>query len=173
MKNTLKQLKEVIVRDQKAYFRKVIKISKKIRTLKDKKNKNPIEILHLFLLTIKRNKLSPKRNIWLMGKLGEDIKIWHQNVVINPYAEIGDCVVFHGNNCIGNNGKNIKACPKIGNNIEIGYGAIIIGDVVIADNVIIGAGSVVTKSVLEKGAIVAGVPAKIIKHSRQIDEDEK
>lgn len=160
MKNTLEQIKEVIVRDQKAYFRKVIKISKKIKTLKDKKNKNPIEMLHLFLLTIRRNKLSPKRNIWLMGKLGEGIKIWHQNVVINPYAEIGNCVVFHGNNCIGNNGKDENACPKIGNNVEFGYGACAYGNIMIADNTIVGAGAIVISDVVEPGSVVVGVPAR-------------
>ena len=70
---------------------------------------------------------------------------------------------MHGNNCIGNNGKEVKACLTIGNNVDIGYGATIIGDIKIADNIIIGANSLVNKSFLESGVVIAGCPAKVIK----------
>ena len=50
----------------------------------------------------------------------------------------------------------------IGNNVQIGAGAIILSGIEIGDNVIIGAGSVVTKNI-ESNRIVAGNPAKIIK----------
>ena len=66
--------------------------------------------------------------------------------------------MFHGNNCIGNNGKT-EDCPVIGDNVDIGFGAIIIGNVKIADNVKIGANAVVTKSCLEEGATLVGIPA--------------
>jgi maltose O-acetyltransferase len=50
----------------------------------------------------------------------------------------------------------------IGNNVWIGGNAIILPGVKVYDNVVIAAGAVVTKNV-KKDAIVAGVPAKIIK----------
>ena len=75
---------------------------------------------------------------------------------------MGDNVKLHGSNCIGNNGFIDKA-PKIGNNVDIGFGAILIGDIEIADDIIIGANALVNKSFLEKGVTIAGVPAKIIK----------
>lgn len=50
----------------------------------------------------------------------------------------------------------------IGNNVWIGAHATILPGVTIGDNAIIGAGAVVTKDV-PKNAVVAGVPAKIIK----------
>lgn len=56
-------------------------------------------------------------------------------------------------------------CEKpihIGNNVWIGYGAIIMSGVSVADGAIISAGAVVTKNV-EENAIVGGVPAKLIK----------
>lgn len=51
----------------------------------------------------------------------------------------------------------------IGNDVNIGAGAIILNGVVIGDGVIIGAGAVVTKNI-PPYAIVAGVPARIIRY---------
>ena len=53
--------------------------------------------------------------------------------------------------------------PIIGKNVDIGFGAVIIGDVKIADNCVIGANAVVTKSFLEQGTVICGVPAREIK----------
>lgn len=93
---------------------------------------------------------------------GKGTRICHQNVVINGF--VGENCTFHGNNVIGNKKTGQKhAVPKIGNNVDIGTGAIIIGDIVIADNCVIGAGAVVTKSFTTPGAVIAGVPAKEIK----------
>lgn len=50
---------------------------------------------------------------------------------------------------------------KIGNNVFVGAGSIILPNVVIGDNVVIGAGSIVSRS-LEANAVYAGVPAKMI-----------
>ncbi len=65
-------------------------------------------------------------------------------------------------NCIGNDGISDE-CPIIGDNVEIGVGAKIIGNIKITNNVIIGAGAVVVNDILEENSVVAGVPAKIIK----------
>lgn len=51
--------------------------------------------------------------------------------------------------------------PKIGDNVFIGPGAVLVGPIIIEDDVIIGANAVVTKSV-PSGAVVGGIPAKII-----------
>ena len=94
---------------------------------------------------------------------GPGLRIWHYgNVVVNAYARVGRNCSLHGDNCIGNNGFG-GASPRIGDNVDIGVGAKIIGDITIANNVIIGAGAVVNRSILEENVVVAGVPAKIIK----------
>ncbi len=91
------------------------------------------------------------------------LHIWHHGaLVINGDARIGENCTFHGQCCIGNDGRS-DAAPVIGNNVDIGAGAMIIGDITIADHVTIGAGAVVTKSCHEKGATLVGVPAKILK----------
>lgn len=94
-------------------------------------------------------------------------------VVIAGDAKIGkNCIIYHnvtiGKKTIGENlqeeGKNFKA-PVIGNNVFIGAGAIILGDVHIGDNCKIGAGSVVTHDVPDN-SIVVSQPVKIIPSSR-------
>ncbi|WP_429967243.1 serine acetyltransferase [Enterococcus sp. AZ173] len=57
--------------------------------------------------------------------------------------------------------------PIIGNNVYIGPGAKLYGDIYIADNIKIGANSVVTHSFKETGITIAGVPAKKIKEKTQ------
>lgn len=94
---------------------------------------------------------------------GKGLSIWHAgSIVVNPDARIGENCTLHGANCIGNNGKG-KGVPRIGDHVDIGYGAVIIGNIEIADHVTIGANAVVNKSVTEPGCTVAGVPAKVIR----------
>lgn len=49
----------------------------------------------------------------------------------------------------------IDDAPIIGNNVEVGFGAVIIGKVKIADGIKIGANSVVTNSFLEPNITIA------------------
>jgi serine O-acetyltransferase len=81
-------------------------------------------------------------------------------VIVHESARVGEnCTVRH---CvtigqgIGIPGK----APQIGNNVFIGPGAVIIGDITIADDIAIGANSVVNQSFLENGITIAGVPAR-------------
>lgn len=52
----------------------------------------------------------------------------------------------------------------IGSNVWIGGSAVILPGVTIGDNVVVGAGSVVTKGTYPPNVVIAGNPAKIIKH---------
>ena len=97
------------------------------------------------------------------GCLGEGVKIYHKgDIIINYRSVIGKGCRLHGDNCIGNNGKDL-ACPVLGQNVDVGIGAKIIGGVTLADDIIVGANAVVTKSFLEPGITIAGVPARKIK----------
>lgn len=131
--------------------------------------KNPILSkifsLKIKFIDIKKNKLSLAVGVEITPFCcGKNTKICHPNVIINGC--IGNNCIFHGNNVIGNKKTGMsKAIPKIGNNVDIGIGAMVIGDVIIADNCIIGAGAVVTKSFTTPGTVIAGIPAKEIKGS--------
>ena len=98
------------------------------------------------------------------GCFGEGLKLEHfGSVIVNPKARIGKNCIIHGNCCIGSNGGYPDFSPIIGDNVDIGQGAQILGGIRIADNVRIGAGAVVVKDVLEPGVTVDGVPGKVLK----------
>ena len=78
--------------------------------------------------------------------------------MINPNVRAGENCVLRGANCVGNNGTT-DGNPVLGDNVELGYGAVIIGDITIAGNTIIGANAVVNRSIEESGTYV-GVPAR-------------
>ena len=97
------------------------------------------------------------------GCFGEDLLLEHfGSVIVNPKARIGKGCIIHGNCCIGSNGGYPDDSPVIGDNVDIGQNAQILGGIRIADNVRIGAGAVVVKDVLTPGVTVVGIPAKIV-----------
>ncbi len=89
----------------------------------------------------------------------EGLLLYHGNVVVNSLTRVGKNCRIHGNNCIGNNGKNNKT-PILGDNIDIGFGAGIYGDVKLAEGIKIGANAVVLKSWEEPNVTLVGIPAK-------------
>lgn len=97
------------------------------------------------------------------GNFGLGLKIYHYgSIIVHPKAKIGKNCTLHGNCCIGSKGIYPDDYPVIGNNVDIGQGAQVLGDITIADGVRIGAGAIVTKSVLEPNVTVVGVPARIV-----------
>lgn len=167
-KNFTVNLYHIITNHQLLYYMKNIILARKVRYYRE--NKKILNILKLLYYERKYNILSQKSNINIRGKFGKNLKVRHENIIINKYAELGDNVILHGNNCIGNRNNGTKDCPKIGNNVDIGYGASIIGGVTIADDIIIGANSLVNKNFLEKGIIIAGIPAKKIGEREKLNE---
>ncbi len=94
--------------------------------------------------------------------IGKGLFIDHgMGVVIGETTIIGDDVkMFHGVTLGGTGKDKGKRHPTIGNNVEIGAGAKVLGDIKIGDNVKIGANAVVLKDV-PKNHIAVGVPARI------------
>ena len=111
---------------------------------------------------------------WLLGidipcktVIGRRLIIYHGHaLVINEAAVIGDdCILRH---CvtIGNKltADGESGAPQIGDGVEFGAGAMVIGPIKIGDGARIGALSVVTRSVAA-GITVAGNPARPVASS--------
>ena len=110
----------------------------------------------------KKNKLGLRLGIEISpNSFGKGLQIYHGNIVINNNVKAGENCKLHGFNCIGNNGKTSDA-PILGDNIDLGVGAVIIGNVSIANNVTIGANAVVNRSISDENSTYVGIPAKKI-----------
>ena len=99
------------------------------------------------------------------ASIGKNLFIDHgTGVVIGETAIIGDNVtMFHGVTLGGTgNEKDKKRHPTIGNNVFIGSGAKILGNITIGNNVKIGANAVVLKDV-EDDRTVVGIPGYVVK----------
>jgi serine O-acetyltransferase len=98
------------------------------------------------------------------ARIGKGFFIDHATgVVIGETTIIGDNVsMFQGVTLGGVSTIKAKRHPTIGNNVTIGAGAIVLGDINIGDCVKIGAGSVVTKDV-PPNCTVVGVPGRVVK----------
>ena len=100
--------------------------------------------------------------------LGESILIDHgMGVIIGETAVVGDRItIYHGTTLGGTgNEKGIKRHPTVGNDVIIGSGAKVLGNINIGSNSKIGANAVVIEDVPE-GATVVGVPARVVKISK-------
>lgn len=97
------------------------------------------------------------------AKIGSGIMFDHATaLVIGETAEVGDYTSILHNVTLGGSGKNIgDRHPKIGNNVMIGAGSKILGNITVGNCARIAAGSVVLEDV-PKETTVAGVPAKVI-----------
>lgn len=122
-------------------------------------------LIRLYIFIIHGSRLPAKTKI---GK-GTLFTAKGMGVIFNGDEEIGEnCQIGHHVKMLRKN--PYKNCAKVGNNVFISSGAVIMGNVIIGDNVIISANCVVTKSVPEN-SIVAGIPAKIIGSVSDLDYD--
>ena len=96
------------------------------------------------------------------ARVGRRFRIAHQSgIVVHLFAEIGDDCIIRQNVTMGAAGDDWRRGPTLGNRVEIGAGAVIIGDVTIGDDVRIGPNAVVMTSV-PAGSRVVTTPARII-----------
>ena len=96
--------------------------------------------------------------------IGKGLLIDHgSGVVIGETAIIGDgCTILQGVTLGGRGNVKGKRHPTLCNNVFVGAGAKILGNIEIGNNVKIGANAVVLTDIPE-GATAVGVPARVIK----------
>lgn len=97
------------------------------------------------------------------AQIGKRLFIDHgMGVVIGETAIIGDdCLIYHQVTLGGMSAKDEKRHPTLGNNVMVGTGAKVLGNIHIGDNVKIGANCIVIKDV-EAGKTIIGVPGEIL-----------
>ena len=100
------------------------------------------------------------------AKIGKGTRFLHRGVgcVVHFNATIGENCEIFPNVMIGDSykgGITQRMAPKIGNNVFIGTGAILLGEIKVGDGAVIGANAVVLKDV-KPGTRVVGIPAKEI-----------
>jgi serine O-acetyltransferase len=105
------------------------------------------------------------------AQIGRGFFIDHgMGVVIGETAVIGDNVLLYQQVTLGGTGlEKGKRHPTIGNNVVIGAGAKVLGNITVGDNSYIGANAVVIKDVPPDSTVV-GVPGRITKQDgKKID----
>lgn len=102
------------------------------------------------------------------NSFGKGLLIYHYgSIIVNAGARIGDYATIYPGVVIGAKENGV---PTIGNHCFIGAGCKILGGVCIGNNVTIAPNAVVVKDIPDN-AVVAGVPAKILKYKNENPTD--
>jgi serine O-acetyltransferase len=96
--------------------------------------------------------------------IGKRLFIDHgMGTVIGETAEVGDDVLLYQGVTLGGTGtEKGKRHPTLGNNVVVGTGAAVLGNIVLGEGVRVGAGSVVVHSVPAHSTVV-GIPGRVVK----------
>jgi serine O-acetyltransferase len=97
------------------------------------------------------------------ARIGGSVFIDHgMGVVIGETAIVGDyCLIYQGVTLGGTGKESGKRHPTLGNNVVVGAGAKVLGNLEVGSNVRIGAGSVVLRDIPPDSTVV-GIPGRII-----------
>ncbi len=126
----------------------------------------PCSILYNFLYRYVRNHYGIE--LLYTVKVGRRLMIGHQGtIVFHENSQVGDdCIIRHGVTLGAGSHKRSHDAPRLGNRVQIGAGAMILGPITIGDGAAIGANAVVTSDV-PPGAKVIVAPAQIVpRHPR-------
>jgi serine O-acetyltransferase len=101
-------------------------------------------------------------------EIGRNFVIDHfGGIIVSGYAKFGDDCRIRNGVVVGLRHVEDKRAPIIGNNVDIGAGAKVLGPIKIGDNVLIGANAVVLCDVPDN-SVAVGVPA-IVKARLYVD----
>jgi serine O-acetyltransferase len=115
-------------------------------------------------------RLGYKASQWFCGimlpyntRVGRRVRLEHFGGMILVAQSIGNDVILRQNTTLGISGLNaLQDRPVIGDRVEIGAGAVIVGRTHVGEDAIIGANAVVTRHV-PPGAVMGGVPARLLR----------
>jgi len=94
---------------------------------------------------------------------GSGLQIFHgTGLVVHYRAQLGSNCILRQNTTLGSSHPDDPAAPHLGDRVDVGCNACIIGGIKIGNDAVIGAGSVVIHDV-PANAIVVGNPARVVR----------
>ncbi len=139
---------------------------RRIEYLYNVRRSNVFYRIELFLLEIINHRLATRlglsipKNVFSAGLC----IVHYGTIVVSPKAKIGENCRMHPSTSIG----DYNGAPTLGNNVYIGPGAKLFGDITVGNNVAIGANAVVNKNIPDN-VTVGGIPAKIISEKSSVE----
>ena len=157
---THSKLRELIIPNPCWQFQKLLRKLEYYQNCKKNLSLN----VYYYHLRYKFRKLSIKLGFSIpQNVFGPGLAIVHYGtIIVSNEARIGKNCRLHACTNIGASGGNPEA-PQIGDNVYIGPGAIIYGNIKIGNNIAVGANATVNKSFEEDNIMIAGSPARKIK----------
>ncbi|MHB9140545.1 MAG: serine O-acetyltransferase [Paludibacter sp.] len=141
---------------------------RKIEYLNNVKRKNIFYRIQLFFLEMRNHQLATRLGFSIPKNVfGAGLCLVHYGtIVVSARAKIGENCRIHPSTSIG----DYNGVPIIGDNVYIGPGAKLFGNISIGNNVAIGANAVVNSDVPDN-VTVGGIPAKIISQKSSIEKE--
>lgn len=152
------------------YFRvdclRYLRRLRKIEYIFNTKQRNPFYKILLICLEFINHRLAVRIGLTIPKNVFDEglCIVHHGTIVVSHLARVGKNCRIHPSTCIG----EFNGAPVIGDNVYIGPGAKIYGNISIGNNVAIGANAVVNKNIPDN-VTIGGVPARIISHKSSIE----
>lgn len=140
---------------------------RRVEYLYNTMGRNPIRRLRWFLLEVVNHRLATRLGFSIPKNVfGPGLCIVHYGtIVVNPSARVGRNCRIHPSTSIG----DYDGVPTLGDNVYIGPGAKLFGNITLGDNVAIGANAVVNRS-FGSDVTIAGAPAKVVSQVGAIEQ---
>lgn len=106
------------------------------------------------------------------AQVGRRLRIDHfGGVIISGDVQIGDDVILRHGVTLGLKHEGKRGAPRLGNRVEVGAGAVVLGAVCIGDGAVIGANAVVLQDI-PANALAVGIPARVVTRVKACDHVE-
>ena len=140
---------------------------RKIEYLHNTCRRNPLKRIRLLVLEVANHHLATRLGFTIPKNVfGPGLCIVHYGtIVVHPDVRVGSNCRLHPSSCLG----DYNGVPRLGDNVYIGPGAKIFGNVTLGDNVAVGANAVVNKS-FGSNVTLAGAPARVVAETGAIEQ---
>lgn len=124
--------------------------------------RSPVHRAYLLVLLFRYHRLAQQLGFTIFpNTIGPGLCIPHRgSILVSSNAQIGENCRIHSATNIGTEVRFGDRAPRIGNNVYVGPGAKLFGDIAIGDDVAIAANSVVNRSFAEPHQTIGGIPAR-------------